>query len=244
MTLAKRRTISTKPKDSPGAARQCRAGFTLIELVIAMSMVAILAMSLYASLRTAFHAQASAENALEPSRTAELAIQFLREDLQDAVPPTGILAGAFIGTAGQDDRGRASDSLKFFATAPARQHASGNGEIKQIELLVTTLDNETDRVLVRRVTPNLLSPSTPDPDQEILCRGVSGFSLRYFDGGDWVPSWDSTTVDNVLPAAVEVTVELDRPDGATGLRTLRYTRVVPIPCATTASTDSTTGGTP
>ena len=64
-----------------------RGGFTLIELIVAMGMVAILSVSLYASLRIAFRARESAEKAIEPARTAELAMEFIRSDLQNAMTP-------------------------------------------------------------------------------------------------------------------------------------------------------------
>jgi type II secretion system protein J len=227
--------------------------FTLIELIVALAIVAIIGVSLYASIKVAFNAQHSAETAIEPSRTAELAMEFLRQDLENIVPPagnngqiplaTGKLAGDFTGTDSTDDRGHAGDDLLLFTTAPAADHAAANGEIKQVELLVTTAANSNDHVLVRRVTRNLLSTLVPTPDEEILCRGVDGFNLRYFDGTDWQDSWDSTAVNNELPTAIEVTLELERPATDGGTQTLRYTRVFTVSCATPAATDdsSTTG---
>jgi hypothetical protein len=44
-----------------------------------------------------------------------------------------------------------------------------------------------------------------------LCRGVFGFNLRYYDGSVWQDTWDSTTQGDVLPLAVEVTLQLDDP---------------------------------
>ncbi len=217
-------------------ARLNAPAFTLIELVIAMSMVAVLAMSLYASMRIAFTAQSSADTSLEPPRTASLALNFLREDLQNALPPTGILAGAFLGYDGRADNGRDGDSIEFFSTAPGKDHISANGDIKKIELLVTDVDGELS--LVRRVTRNLLSEVESDPDEEILCRGVASFNLRYFDGTDWQDTWDSTTVDNTLPTAVEVTIELDRKQADGQMKTNRYINVCAIPCAAPA-TDTT-----
>lgn len=230
-----------------------RRAFTLIELIVALSIVAIMAVSLYASVRIAFKAQSSAEAAVEPSRTAELAMEFLRQDIENAMPPatttsgislaTGKLAGNFVGSDGTDDRGHAGDDLNFYSTAEAGDHVSGNGEIKNIELLITTPANSVDHLLTRRVTRNLLSGVVQTPDEEILCRGVSGFNLRYYNGTDWQDTWDSTAQDNVLPAAVEVTLELERPAGQSGTRTLRFIRVFALSCATAPPDDSETGGT-
>lgn len=228
-------TVPT-PRKQRGATRRA---FTLLELVVAMAMVAVLATSLYASLRIAFKAKASAEAAVEPPRTAELAMEFLRDDLQNAIGPNGVLAGSFVGTDGTDDRGRSADDLTFYSTADGPDHVDANGEIKGVELTVTQQPGSSDHVLVRRVIRNLLSQMAVTPDEEVLCRGVGGFNLRYFDGTNWQDSWDSTQ-ENTLPAAVEVTLQLDRPAGAPDARPLQFVRVFPISCSTV--TPGSTGG--
>jgi type II secretion system protein J len=224
-----------------------RGGFTLLELIVAMAMVAILATSLYASLRIAFRAQASAERAIEPVRTASVALDLIRADLENAIPPGDVLAGSFVGTDGTDDRGLDGDDLVFYGTSDAPEHPSGNGEIKSIELMVIVPDGSSDHVLVRHVTRNLLSQIEVDPDEEVICRGVSGFNLRYYDGTQWLDTWESSQQENKLPAAVEVTLELDRPGSTADQQpqTRRYVRIIPIACSTvSADSGLTVGGTP
>ena len=119
----------------------------------------------------------------------------------------------------------------------------GAGEVRMIDLLV--LPSQTGNVLVRRVTTNLLSSTTAPYYDEVVCRGVRSFNLRYYDGAGWVDSWDSTAQDNNSPTAVEVTLELQRGD-ADQPRVIRFTRVFLLSCSalwsTTAAT-GTTGGT-
>jgi hypothetical protein len=87
--------------------------------------------------------------------------------------------------------------------------------------------------IVRRVTENLLAPVEPVPVDEVLCRGVRSFRLRYFDGTQWVDSWDSTDYQDELPPAVEVTIELERPGGPDGqTRVIRFPRIFLISCST------------
>ena len=213
-------------------------GFTLIELTVAMAMVAILAVSLYSTMHIAFQAKASAEAAVEPPRTAELAMQFLRNDLQNAVNPgtsQTTLIGPFEGA-----QGNGGADLTFYSTADSPDHLNANGEVKQIELTIGVPDKSTDQCLLRRVNNNLLATIEPVPDEQVLCRNVAGFSLRYFDGTEWQTSWDSTQQNNMLPAAVEVTLEIDRPVGNTTKR-LEFVRVFPL-AASTASIDNTLNG--
>jgi hypothetical protein len=113
-----------------------------------------------------------------------------------------------------------------------------------IDLLVTQTQSGGN-VLVRRVTTNLLSPSTPTYYDEVVCRGVRSFNLRYFDGSAWQDEWDSTLQDNNSPTAVEVTLELQRGD-AERPRVVRFTRVFLLSCSalwSTTATAAASGGT-
>ena len=66
----------------------------------------------------------------------------------------------------------------------------------------------------------------------MLCRGVRSFSLRYFDGMEWLDTWDSGMEDNVLPLAVEVTLELVNEDSVDADRAgYRSSRVFGLPCS-------------
>jgi prepilin-type N-terminal cleavage/methylation domain-containing protein len=191
-------------------ARTERGGFTLLEMIVATAIMAILAGSLYATLHTAFRARRSATTAVEETRTADLALAFLQADLESTVVPTGILAGAFLGEPNTDASGREADALLLHATAPGGAAVEGVGDIRQVEFVCEPSDDGTGLVLVRRVTANLLAPTTPEPLEEVLCRNVFLFALRYYDGIDWLDTWDSTQNDNQLPAAVEVTLQLRR----------------------------------
>ncbi|MDP9175031.1 MAG: prepilin-type N-terminal cleavage/methylation domain-containing protein [Planctomycetota bacterium] len=224
----------SQPANRLCAMRKARSrGFTLIELVMAMGMVAVLAVSLYASLNIAFRTTRTAEAAIEPSRTIALVMNLLGQDIENALPPSGVLAGNFEGVQGQE-----GDDLIFFSTADSAQHVDANGEIKQIELTVVTDAATNDHVLVRRVTRNLLSQNSPSPDEEILCRGVNSFKVLYFDGTNWTETWDSTQENSTAPAAVQIILELSRAVPSHDPRITRYTRIFNIACSTAAQ-DST-----
>jgi len=102
-------------------------------------------------------------------------------------------------------------------------------------------------VLVRRVTRNIppLSITQITPDEEIICRGVSSFTLQYFDGSNWNPTWDSANVeDNTVPVAVQVTLELNPPAGAKPNATpQQFIRVFTLPCSTAATDPAVNSGT-
>jgi len=211
-------------------------GFTLLEMLVAVAIMAVLAGSLYATLHIAFRARRSAMTTVENVRKLEVALDILRADIQAAVIPAGILAGAFLGEPGTGATGQTADSILLHATASATMPEIGTGDIHMVEFACEEDPDGSGLLLLRRVTTNLLAPTTPDPDEETLCRGIRSFAIRYFDGIDWLDTWDSTTQDNQLPAAVEVTLTLvpeDDPEGVTDAAAKGYytSRVFLVPCS-------------
>ncbi len=213
------------------------AGFTLIELVLAMSIAAVLAVSLFAAMRVAFRAQRSAEQAVAPVSAVDAALAFVALDLQNIRPAS--VDDWLSGVDGKDDRGHDGDSLTFFTTAPAADQPAANGEVKRVELAVS-VDNNGQHRLVRRVIRNLFTDVLPAPDEETLCIGVYSLNLRYYDGSDWQNTWDSTQLGDVLPKAIEVTLQLDSPGGSADMPVTAM-RVVPL-SAYVEPTDATGGG--
>ena len=249
-----------------------RRGFTLLELILASGMISVLALSLYASLRVAFRARDSAMAAIGPARAGELAIDMVRRDLESALPPTGVIAGAFFGETGVEVPD--SGAVEFYIVAPpspaALQEISGGtggtintgaysaldrrdptafGGIQRVRLLVRRTE-QGETALVRQVERNLMSPSTPEVEEEVLARGVQAFTLSYYDGYQWYDAWDSTTQGNVLPTAVEVTLDLTPPADtlasraaaaapATAEYVYRATRVFHLPCARDGALEGT-----
>ena len=97
-------------------------------------------------------------------------------------------------------------------------------------------------MLIRRVNRNLFVQTLAQPDVEVLCRNVGGFTVQYWNGTAWVPSWDDTQLDYQLPIAAMVTLQLDRPiDGnpantsAANTRSFTFTRVIPLECSNAAT---------
>lgn len=240
--------------------RTRQPAFTFLELILAMAMVSMLALSLYASLRIGFKARDTATRAIGPVRATEIAASLIQRDLESALPPTGILAGPFIGQLSAENALNTS-ALEYYCLGQGPEHPdpTGQGGIRRINLLVTTLPDGTPNVLVRQITSNLLALSGAEYDQEVLCRGVRTFALQYWDGTTWQDTWDSTELDNSLPIAVHLTLAIDWPAPRTnttltnGPPTHQIVRTIRLACyrdmqaeaaasTTTGATGGATGG--
>ena len=192
------------------SATRVRA-FTLIEVLLALAIMSVITVALFASLHVAFKARDRSEAALEPVRTSEAVMELVRAELESALPPRGKLVGAFVGTSWQAGNGLDDDELTFYATTTAPAGVFAPGDVKQVQLRTLVEQTTGRRVLVRRVVSNLLSPVLVEPDDEILCRGVASFDVIYYDGLQWWTTWDSTYERDSLPVAVQVTLQLDPP---------------------------------
>jgi len=71
-----------------------RNAFTLIELVLALTLVGIMGFTLYASLHQAFQAVKITDNAIEPPRSAELAMELMSKDFENAITPNIVITNA------------------------------------------------------------------------------------------------------------------------------------------------------
>jgi type II secretion system protein J len=209
--------------------------FTLLEMLAALALMGLLATALSMSLSTGLRTRSRAEAAIGPTRAAALALDLLKQDLESAPPPRGILAGAFVGVdAKAEGSSEDGDTLVFCSAAenPGRMSVG----IRKIELALVADEAGAGMTLKRRVTDNLLAQQTPTPTEETLCRNVAALNLRYFDGAAWQDAWDSTTAGNRLPVAVEAALTVRAP-GRTldGNATCKLTRLIALPCGVAAA---------
>ena len=221
------------------AVRSDNQGFTLLELLIAMTMMTIIAASLYTSMSIGFKARESAERVVEKGRAAEIAIELIKGMLISALVPNGILAGTFDGEDGEGDNGYPADTLTFYTSDYNPKEDELAGDIEKVELKMSVREDTNERVIVRKVTNNLLSPTTIDPDEEILCGNVRSMNLQYYDGSDWLDEWVSTENDNALPKAVKITIVLENTDSSSTNSSedeneedlYTYTETIVLPCS-------------
>ena len=209
-----------------------RSGFTLMEMLLAMAMMSLLAVSLYGALRLSLRARDTALAAIGPARSAQVAMDILRQDIESVMPPGGQLSGVFLGQYGSEVANTSylefhcigGNSLPYAQSTAAvggRPRMTDNAAptfaegIRRVELLVRLLDDGT-QALVRRTTYNLLSPVVPVPEEEVLCRGVRAFLIEYFDSTtqEWLDIWDSSSSTTTLPMAVRVSMEIEQPRAA------------------------------
>lgn len=207
-----------------------RRGFTLLEILLATGIFAIVLVAINTVFFAGLHLRKRTTEAVENALPMTRALGLLKQDLQNAVPPGGTLSGFFrAGTAGgltgASLLGGSSTTaalnasrlnlpasvrggtLDFYTTTGLLQEDLPWSEIQQVSYeLVEPLDPEKSwgRDLVRVANRNLLTLVSHVPEFERLVSNVEAFELEFFDGGEWRVIWDTTTTDTELPRAVRV----------------------------------------
>ena len=201
-------------------------GFTLLELIVAMALMNVIALSLYASMHIGVKAKRSSQSAIKAYRTIVPAFEIIRSDVGSAMAPDGLLAGPFVGEDLQD-----SDFLSFHTCnyRPREDEVASN--IIYIEYLLDEDPELQQAVIKRRKVKNLLSTTAVEPDDEIIARNITGFDVKYYDGYAWQDAWDSTAQGNTLPWAVKVSLFMASPDTEDGSSQKRFSRIFIIAAA-------------
>ena len=188
------------------------AGFTLIEVLLALMICAIVLVVISTVFAGALRLQESAAANINQSLPIERAMNQMRRDLKNAVPPGGTLAGPMQSgsLAGGVD---ASDGIQIYTTTGLIRPDQPWAEIQLVTYgLQPSADaNAAGKDLVRTVTRDLLSTTTPDEDEQFLASNVVSLNFSYFDGANWLDTWDDTTETN-LPVAVRVNVQMAAKD--------------------------------
>ena len=188
------------------------AAFTLIELLLAISIMSLILASMSGILYIAFHLQSGVTDALEESLPVEHALTFIQRDLSSIVCNNAsnniMLIGSFQ-TINQTNIQPGQIGPDFYTTGGEPDGLVPWGDIEKIDYLLSPSTNRTlaGRDLVRAVTRNLLpviSPTVPD-QKTVLLSGVDNVIFYYYDGVSWDQNWDSTQQTN-LPNGIKMQI--------------------------------------
>ncbi|HPO08627.1 MAG TPA: type II secretion system protein GspJ [bacterium] len=188
-----------------------RHGVTLLELLVATVIGAILVLSINTVFSNAIHLRDRAYEAQDSQLSRQYAIEMMKRDLVNAVAPNGLLIADMIG-------GQASgalqpyDELTFFSTSGTLTESNPWGDIQQVTYILASLNQRGAKeglYLVRGITRNLLSTVQEEPEYEPLLDNVYSLTFEYYDGDSWLTTWDSSTEDPPLPTAIRVTIVFD-----------------------------------
>lgn len=180
----------------PGTA----PGMTLLEVLLAFSIFAVIVVVMLAGLRVGVRAWEAGERRAAVQQEMRAVIELLTEALSTAYPYRGRLGGGlervvlFVGEAAE---------VRFVTTAPPLAL-----DAPAVPFHAVTLRHTAENEL--RIVERLVPAEEPfgDSPHTVLSRSVTGFRLQYRDDqGLWQDKWSGQTTA-ALPSAVRVELTL------------------------------------
>jgi general secretion pathway protein J len=176
---------------APPAKSRHASGFTLLELLVAMLVFAMLSVMAYGGLRNVMNTDRQSEASSRRLSELEMTFMFMGRDLAQVVDRT---ARDSLGTPQPSFTG-AIQRMAFTC------YAGGNGEVGRVEYF---LQGESLR---RGRWPVLDATQETVLQQAELLGGVEVLQVRYL-ARQWSETWPAPNVNTTMPRAVEITLKL------------------------------------
>lgn len=188
-------------------------GFTLIELLVALAIFSVASMLAYKAMGSAMQLQERLSGENKRWRDLSLAFSQLEQDIKMAA-----------GRPVRDDRNNVMPALSGVPAQTDGGAELGVSSLRQVWQTGAAADvvrhdyRLNEGALEQIAWPVLDRSYRTEPSSTIILENVRAFELRFMDAnGQWQIKWPVTAEKSTLPAAVEVTIELN--DG------LRITRI-------------------
>jgi len=178
-------------------------GFTLIEMLIAVAVSALLLVTTYGIVTSVSRTRDRLVKEGEGFHLARVICERLSRELRGAYYSADTAASRFAG--GTDEDGRPFLELATTASTPA----SGGSGIVVVRYLLAE-DESNSKVLLRDEYPLYSQPADDRPLRR-LAGGIEELQLRFRRGAEWQPQWRSDEMAG-LPDLVEVSLTIKAND--------------------------------
>lgn len=182
------------------------AGFTLVEILVAVALLGTVAAMVFGSLVTTTQAVEAGREHVAREQTVRKILRLMAEEIAFSKRS---LAYPWVGMNGTQE-GQPADTLAFLAMS----HALSTSTTKESDTIRVVYTRERDR-LIRFVRTNLYTVTDTDEtlDQMELADHVQAFNVRYYDDQNriWLDEWPTA---GTLPKAVLIEVTFQYPDAA------------------------------
>ena len=181
------------------APRGFEGGFTLIEVLLAVSLVAMMATLVFGSLYVTLSAIDTARANSANEQIVRSTLRLMTDELSFG---EGRTTFPWMGINGQWD-GQPADSIAFLTMGQFR----GAESAKDTELVRIVYTREGDRLL-RFARKNLYGLTDESIEHVVLATNVKEFNVRYYDGKGklWLDEWSGRGQESPKVILIELTL--------------------------------------
>jgi len=210
--------------------RGVQRGFTLIEMMLAIGVLALILTMLASSFSTIAHSKVHAEGRLMVDREGRALLWQMTKEIRNAVQTYPLLSNVALLGAGHMGNGGPIDTitLSTFSGGHRRALTGLTPETIVTYNLVANPDQPGWYILQRSQQSGLMT-NTAALQNTVLADNVLSLHIRYFDGDKWGESWDSSSLPRgrQLPFAVAIQIKMAAPQG----RVMDFATQVTVPMA-------------
>ena len=196
-------------------------GFTLLELVVAIAIFAIISTFVYSAYTGTVVTTERAQKKIELYQKARLVLDRISEELEQTERIRDVNNMLYSCLYGENDEinGINADELDFVSRANS-YYSKENGKpaLVRIHYILEPASGEKESyfVLVRREDPAIWMEDEERIKPEEFLENCDGINFEYLSDSGWVDEWDDT-MDQVnqgkLPRAVRITLTLKDENG-------------------------------
>lgn len=176
-------------------------GFTLLELLVALTLLVILGSALYGTYFGVMRGREAAADGMEERRELSATLDMLRREIAASFYARDNKRLHFA-VEDRDIFGKPASTLAFTAFTPPG--AAGFPSSDQMEVAYRPVERD-GKIVLTREAKELFTGLKPVPYPQM--ERIEGFLVECYDGGKWVRSWDAA-LNGALPKAVRVTIRV------------------------------------
>ena len=207
---------------------QAPRGFTLIEMMLAIGVLALILTMLASSFHTIAQSKVHAEGRLMVDREGRALLWQLSKEVINTVQTRYAPSNVALLGNGHMGNGLPIDTITMSTfSAGHRRAISGMTPENIVTYNLTPNPDQRGWYLLQRSQQSGLLTSTGAAQPMVLADNLLSLHIRYFDGQRWGESWDSSSLPlkNQLPVAVAIQIQLAAPGG----RVMDFATEVTVP---------------